>query len=102
LNAKKEETTIMTNAPDLLLALSAGFGIGVAFYGGLWLTVSRLGSTAHPVLLVAASFIARTACALAGIWFASAGDLTRLALCLGGFVMARWLIFWTTSSRSRT
>ncbi len=95
--------TSMTGTTSLLLALSAGVGIGVVFYGGLWLTVSRIHATSHPLLLVAISFILRTAVALTGIWFVSAGgDLKRLALCLGGFMIARWLILRTTRSRSRT
>jgi F1F0 ATPase subunit 2 len=92
----------VTSTANLLLAFSAGMAIGIVFYGGLWLTVSRIPSTAHPVFLVVFSFITRTACALGGIWFISAGELARLALCLGGFIMGRWLILWTTRSRSRT
>jgi F1F0 ATPase subunit 2 len=85
-----------------LLAFSIGLVIGLIFYGGLWLTVSRIRSTSHPILLFGLSFIARTAFALSGFWFASAGEFARLALCLAGFLTGRWLIFWTTRSRSRT
>ncbi len=85
---------------SLFLTLFAGFGIGLIFYGGLWLTVSRIHTNSHPVLLVATSFIVRTACALTGVWFASAGDLTRLAVCLGGLVIGRWLIFRATRFHS--
>ncbi len=93
----------MTGTISLLLALSAGAGIGFIFYGGLWLTVSRIHSTSHPILLFVASFILRMAAALTGIWFVTAGgDLKRLALCLVGFMIGRWLILRTTRSRSLT
>lgn len=88
----------MTSMTSLLLTLGAGLGLGIVFYGGLWLTVSRMGSTAHPILLVAASFLARTAFALAGIWLVSGGELKPLVFCLAGFLTGRWLILWKTRS----
>ena len=80
-------------------ALIAGLALGALFYAGLWATVARLQSAAHPVLLVAVSFLARTALALAGIWLASGGNPARIAFCLGGFLLGRWLVFRVTHSK---
>lgn len=86
----------------LVLVLLAGFGIGVVFYGGLWLTVSRIQTARHSWLLVAASSVMRTALALAAMWWIAQGSGARLALCLPGFVLARFAVLRLTRTLPRT
>ena len=82
----------MTNVSDVLnggLALAAGFGLGLAFFAGLWWTVQRLGRGSRAMWLFPLSSLTRTGLLLAGsLWIAS-GDLGRLALCLSGWLIAR-------------
>ncbi len=92
----------MTEPSSIFLALAAGLGIGLLFYGGLWVTVSRIHSVAHPALLIATSFVLRMSVALAGIWFVSAGDIPRVASCLAGFLCGRWIVVRLTRPRAET
>ena len=86
----------------IVLSALAGLAIGMFFYGGLWLTVSRVLSAKHPGLLFAASSMVRTALALAAMWWVSQGGAVRLALCLLGFIAARPLVFRLTRELPRS
>lgn len=81
----------MTDATFLLLmALSAGLGLGLIYFGGLWLTVSRLQEVRRPGLWMAGSFIVRLAITLAGFYLATGCRWDRLSVCLLGFLFVRW------------
>src|SRR5690606_11028124 len=75
----------------LILSLVAGVFFGLLFFGGLWLTTKRLQRSKAPALFFLFSFILRTAVVLVGFYLVSAADLKRLALCLVGFVVARFI-----------
>lgn len=75
----------------LPLILLAGFGLGLFFYGGLWFTVRSLGTAHHPALLVVVSFWLRTAAVIVGFYYAMDGEWQRAAVCLAGFVAARFI-----------
>ena len=85
-----------------VLSLLAGLAIGIFFYGGLWLTVSRVLSAKYPGLLFAASSVVRTAFAVAAMWWVSQGGAARLALCLLGFIAARPIVFRLTRALPRS
>ena len=57
------------NISQVILRLLAGFGLGVFFYGGLWLTVRQLPVSRHPALLSLGSFWIRSAAVAAGFVF---------------------------------
>jgi F1F0 ATPase subunit 2 len=76
----------------LPLAVLAGAGLGLLHFGGLWLTVRRLAASRSPVLLVGASFLARTLLAVAGFYLVMDGSLARALACLLGFIVARQLL----------
>jgi F1F0 ATPase subunit 2 len=84
---------MMTNSA-LLLSSSflAGIAFGGIFFGGLWLTIRYALSSAALGMWLMASFIVRTAIALAGFYLVFAGDWRRLTACLLGFVSARFII----------
>ena len=88
----------MNEALPLALPALAGLGIGIFFYGGLWLTVSRISSARRPGLLLVASSGARAALALAAMAVVSQGNAGRIMLCLLGFLIARPLVFRLTRS----
>ena len=81
--------TNMIDALDYLLAFVAGFGLGLAFFAGLWWTVSRLSRGNCAAWLFPLSSFVRTALLLVGFWWVASGDLVRLALCLASWLIAR-------------
>ena len=79
----------------LVLALVAGVGLGLVYFGGLWLTVQRVPGSGHPGLLVLGSFLGRTVAVVGGIYLAAVlggepSDVwARVAVCLVGFLAMR-------------
>ena len=88
----------------LLLAWSAGGGLGTIFFGGLWWTVRQSVSSRRPALWLFGSWLLRMSIALSGFYFVAGGHWQRLLACLLGFVLARLLVTWLTrsSGKSRT
>lgn len=84
--------TDMSNVLYALFALAAGFGLGLAFFGGLWWTVQQLGRGSRAIWLFPLSSLMRTALLFAACWWVASGDLGRLALCLAGWLIARQLV----------
>ncbi len=82
----------MSEIAQLILPAAAGGLLGVVFFGGLWLTVSHGLRTERPALWFTASLFARMTIALGGFYRISAGEWTRLAACLFGFVAARFIL----------
>lgn len=88
----------MTDSVALQLALgiagglAAGFVAGLAFFGGLRLTVDRLAAARHPGALMLASLVVRMALAVAVLvalarWGGSAGLLGGAVGLLGARVL---------------
>jgi len=76
-----------------VLSLLAGFGLGYVFFGGLWLTVSRLPQMKRPLLWTSLSLILRFGIAVAGFYFiARGGYWIRLLVCLAGFMAVRYIL----------
>lgn len=82
----------MSGAPALLLAALAGAGLGLFYFGGLWLTVRRLERTGNPALLFGASLILRLSLTVLGFYFVMGGEWQRALACLAGFVIARRIL----------
>ena len=79
----------MSGLMALFLAVAAGMGLGLFYFGGLWLTVGRLPTCRWPSPLVLASFVGRTAVVVVGFYFVMGGRWERMLACLVGFIMAR-------------
>ena len=75
-----------------LVALSAGAGLGIMFFGGLWWTIRKGVSFHRPELWFLFSMLLRTSIVLAGFYFVAAGHWQRLLLCLSGFIVARLIV----------
>jgi F1F0 ATPase subunit 2 len=75
-----------------LLPLIAGLGLGLFFFGGLWLTVRRIPEARRPVMLIIVSFLGRTGVSLAGFYLVAAGHWERLLVAIAGFFVARMLL----------
>ena len=82
----------MNEKTSVLAAVLAGMLLGMFFFGGLWWTVRRALSSRLAALWFSGSFLARTAVALAGIYFVAQGDWRRVAGCVAGFLGARLLV----------
>lgn len=79
----------MSGFMALVLAVAAGAGLGLLYFGGLWLTVRRLPDFGRPALLFGASFAVRTALTLLGFYLVMDGSWERMLACLVGFIIAR-------------
>jgi len=82
----------MIEIMELSLALLAGFLLGVFFFGGLWWTVQKGITSQNPAFWFFGSLMLRTGLTLAGVYFVSQGHWSRLAVCLCGFVIARFIV----------
>jgi F1F0 ATPase subunit 2 len=76
----------------LAIPLAAGVGLGIFYFGGLWLTLQRLPSTRRPELLVLGSFVVRTLLAVAGFFLVFGGHWQHLVAAMVGFLIARTLL----------
>lgn len=82
----------MSEAPYVALALVAGAALGLFYFGGLWLTLQRVGQSRHPAAFALASFFGRTVVVVAGIYLVASASWRRIAACLLGFVVVRGLM----------
>ena len=82
----------MSDSVPLLIAWATGLLLGALYFGGLWLTVRRGVSSAHPARLFLGSLLIRSAVALAGFYLVGRGHWERMALCLLAFVIAREIV----------
>jgi F1F0 ATPase subunit 2 len=86
----------MNNFLILTLALAAGLLLGAIFFGGLWWTVRKGVSSKHPALWFLGSMSLRIGLVLLGFYYVGRGDWRRLAACLSGFVIARFIVISRT------
>ena len=91
----------MTETLSLVLALVTGVALGALFFGGLWWTVNRMGSSKRPALLLFGSFLLRTSVALSGFYLIAHGHWERLLACLLGFVIARVIVTLLTRAAEK-
>lgn len=74
----------------LVVAGAAGVLLGAMFFGGLWWTVRKGGSSPRPALWFVGSMLLRTGLVLAGFYCVGGGQWNRLLVCLLGFIIARF------------
>lgn len=73
-----------------VVAALAGILFGVVYFGGLWLTIQKLGQMDRPILLLMGSFIVRLGLVLVGFYLVSNGRLELLAVSLVTFFLTRF------------
>jgi F1F0 ATPase subunit 2 len=86
----------MNETLTLVLAWAAGGLLGALFFGGLWWTVRRGVSSPRPALWFFGSLLLRMSLVLAGFYFVGRGHWERLAACLLGFILARFIVMRLT------
>jgi F1F0 ATPase subunit 2 len=75
-----------------LLAFGAGIGIGLFYFGGLWLTTRRLATTSRPGLLLIGSFVGRLGLSLPAFYLVAGGRWERLLVTIVGFFTVRFFL----------
>lgn len=83
----------MGEAYACAVACIVGLGLGLAFYGGLWLTLEGLERARRPVLRLIVSKLLRMGVTLAGFaWLLHSLDWYHLLLAMAAFSAPRvWL-----------
>ena len=76
----------------LALSLVVGMGLGVIFFGGLWLTLVKLPTTRWPVLMALGSLMGRIGITVLGFYLVMDGWWPRLLACVLGFIVTRQLM----------
>lgn len=74
------------------LALLAGIGLGLFYFGGLWLTVQQLLTIRRPALLMLVSYVGRIGLTLVGFYIVAGSHWERLLACLLGFLITKGII----------
>ena len=72
-----------------LFSFTFGIGLGVFFFGGLWLTMNRLAGSKSPILLTLGSFLFRSLICILGFYLLVETGLEALAFALGGFILTK-------------
>ena len=86
----------MTEFFPLALALVAGGGLGLIFFGGLWYTVRRGLQSSRPAAWFLVSLLLRMSLVLGGFYLVGRSDWRRLAACLAGFILSRFIVMRQT------
>ncbi len=82
----------MSSAIDIVAPLLTGLGAGLVFFQGLWWTTRRLLTAKAPWRLLMLSFVLRSTVVVGGVILVSAGQWQRLAVAVGGVVLARTVV----------
>jgi F1F0 ATPase subunit 2 len=67
----------------------SGFGLGLFYFGGLWLTLRHLSVSSNPALFTLLSFLGRSAVCVLGFYMLTGYGLGGLAFGLAGFVLIK-------------
>lgn len=81
----------------LFICLMMGIGLGVFYFGGLWVTVKILPGAQSPALLALGSFFGRTAVVISGFYLVMDGRWERLVTSVLGFFIVRAASVWLAS-----
>ncbi len=77
---------------QMAIALLAGSAIGLFYFGGLWLTVTRIPSSSNPHLLLIGSFGLRLVVALAAFYSLTPWGWQALAVAMAGLLVTRLVL----------
>ena len=86
------ESPLFPPLPALAGLFLVGLGLGLFYFGGLWLTLQQITRSRQPAMLLLSSFVARSAICVGGLFMATGGQWERLAVCVTGFVTMRMLL----------
>ena len=73
-----------------LLYLFIGLGLGLFYFGGLWLTIKNMNQVRSPIILTLGSYILRIAAVIfVLIYIARQGEWENILILLVGFIVSR-------------
>jgi F1F0 ATPase subunit 2 len=75
----------------LVLSALAGIILGILYFGGLWLTITKMQTLKNPGIFLTLSFILRTALVIGGFYLIADGKLERLAVAMLAFFVTRFV-----------
>lgn len=75
----------------LVLSALAGIALGILYFGGLWLTITKMRTLKNPGIFLILSFILRTVIVIGGFYLISDGKLERLAVTMLSFFVTRFV-----------
>ncbi len=82
----------MIESSLLAFSLIFGVGLGIFYFGGLWLTLKHLPGSRQPALLTFGSFLGRSLVCLLGFYLVSISGLEVLIFGVVGFILAKVLL----------
>jgi F1F0 ATPase subunit 2 len=92
---EKERDGDMANGiADFVFTLVVGFGLGLFYFGGLFLTLQRLERVRRPHFLVTGSYWLRLVITLFGFYWVANGHWERFLYCTAGWLIARTLLVY--------
>jgi len=80
--------TVEQSVP-ILLAGAAGLGLGLIYFGGLWLTIRQLPHTRSPLAMLLVSLILRSVILMLGFYLVMGTHWERAIACLVGVMLVR-------------
>lgn len=86
----------MNNMLPGAVAFIVGMLLGAFYFVGLWWTVRKGVTSAHPALWFSISMLLRTSITLVGFYVVGRDHWERLLVCLLGFIVARALVMRLT------
>lgn len=89
----------MNETQHVLIAVIAGFFIGVVFFGGLWWTIRHGLASRYAALWFTGSLLVRMSVALTGFYFIGRDHWPRLLACMSGFIIARVAVMRLTRAK---
>lgn len=86
----------------LAFAGLAGLGLGIFYFGLLWVTLEQLPRVTQPAVLLGGSFVLRSVVVIASLYLLTQGRLSFVAAAMLGFILARLVLtrHWKPRGRS--
>lgn len=78
-----------------------GMLLGLIFFGGLYLSVQRIGRVKNPGPLMLVGGVLRMAVLLCGLYFLGSNDIYRFLAALAGVVVVKFVIIIWVSKKSQ-
>jgi F1F0 ATPase subunit 2 len=82
----------MIDWPLYFISFIAGLALGIAFFGGLWLTIRKALTAKQPAVWFIASLLIRSALVIGGLYWATGQQWQRLLVSMSGFILSRFLV----------
>lgn len=82
----------MVELSMLAQSLAFGAGLGIFYFGGLWITLRHLPDSKQPALYTLGSFIGRSLICLLGFYLVLGSGLDGLISSIAGFILIKIIL----------